>query len=444
VVPALGPAGHWQVDISGWADAGGDLFTAFDWTTTGDSTVTPSAHGQVGFLAPPSLGDPTEEAYPPSLYVIGLEQEPDETTAELVLSGGSASATFPMRPSRDVGCPRDGALSFAGDDPTAPVDLHDLGDPPYSYEVHLTMDGRSYTGTGQWPDDLTPPSSNTLSLTWSPPLPAWDGSDGSDGSGTSGHEPEVETGSVTPFVLQLEDGPVELAPWTYCLGNVCVDGMPADQPHDVGAPGEVAFTFDRPGWEFTATFRKPGDCARMITLPVERTGPTEFLLRPIGPAGDWYVDLFGRGDGDAITTFRWHTPVDGRLPEGASGTVGVLAGHDGDLDSYGVELNLTDLAEQPDEAAAVITVTSADGRTATIEPRRLPRCYSQGDVYFKAPRSQGLAATRIGEGPFTYTVYLTLDGRTHVGTGEWPTDTNPEMTPHVPLTWEPALPSYGG
>ena len=167
-------------------------------------------------------------------------------------------------------------------------------------------------------------------------------------------------------------------------------------------------------------------------------------MRPIGPAGDWDVDLFGRGDGDAITTFQWHTPVDGRLPEAASGTVGVLAEHDGGLDSYGVGLSITDLAEQPGEATAAITVTSADGRTATIEPRRVPHCYSEGDVYFKASRSKGLPATRIGRGPFIYTVEVTLDGRTYVGTGEWPTDTDAEIVPHVPLSWEPALPAYGG
>ena len=94
------------------------------------------AHGQVGFLAPPSLGDPRDgEAYAPSLYVTGLDHEPDEATAELELSDGSASATYAMIPSRKDGCPGDGAVSFAGEEPTEPVELPDLGEPPYSYEV---------------------------------------------------------------------------------------------------------------------------------------------------------------------------------------------------------------------------------------------------------------------------------------------------------------------
>jgi hypothetical protein len=251
---------------------------------------------------------------------------------------------------------------------------------------------------------------------------------------------------VTPVVLRLADGAVELAPWTYCLGNGCADGAPPEKPHDVGDPAEVAFTFDRDAWEFTATFREHGrKCARMISVPVEQTGEREFLIRPAGLAGDWDVDVSGRGDGgDVITTFRWHTPVDGRMPEAASGSAAVLADHDGELDSYGVELFLSNLAAQPRRASAVITVTSADGRAATIVPHRRGACYSEGEVGFAASRSKGLAATGLGAGPFTYTVEVTLDGRTYVGTGTWPADESSEMAPHVPLAWEPALPSYVG
>ena len=112
-----------------------------------------------------------------------------------------------------------------------------------------------------------------------------------------------EPGDVTPVVLQLEEGPVELAPWTYCLGNGCADGAPPAGLHHVGSPGEVTFTFARDDWTFDATFKEHDDpCARMITVPVEKTGDQEFLIRPAGPAGDWDVDVFGRGNGDVITT----------------------------------------------------------------------------------------------------------------------------------------------
>ena len=48
-------------------------------------------------------------------------------------------------------CPGDGAVSLHGRGTLTgqAVELPDLGEPPYSYEVHLVMDGRSYTGTGR-------------------------------------------------------------------------------------------------------------------------------------------------------------------------------------------------------------------------------------------------------------------------------------------------------
>ena len=255
-----------------------------------------------------------------------------------------------------------------------------------------------------------------------------------------------EPGDVTPVVLQLDSGPVELAPWTYCLGNGCADGAPPDRLHDAGDPAEVPFTFARSGWEFTATFRERGrECARMITVPVEQTAGRAFLVRPAGLSGDWDVDVSGRGEGgDVITTFRWHTPVDGRMPEPASGSAAVLADHDGELDSYGVELYLTNLAEQPRDATAAITVTSADGGNVVIAPRRSGGCYSAGDVGWRAPRSKGLAATELGDGPFTYSVDVDLDGRRYVGHGTWPDGEAEGFAPHVHLTWEPPLPSYTG
>jgi hypothetical protein len=81
------------------------------------------------------------------------------------------------------------------------------------------------------------------------------------------------------------------------------------------------------------------------------------------------VDVFGRGNGDVITTFRWTTPVTGAMPAKASGSAAVLADHDGELDSYGVELSVTNLDVRPARAAAVITVTGASGETTAITPR---------------------------------------------------------------------------
>lgn len=175
VIRALGLAGRWDVDISGFADTGGDLFAAFTWTTPTASTEVPTARGEVGLLGPPSVFEDRDlEAYGPSLSLSGLAEEPGAVSAEVVLSDGTASATYPLHAVAMDGCRDDGAVALMGENPNQALDLPDLGAPPFAYEVHLTMDGRSYVGTGAWPDDLTPKNSNQLSLSWSPALPAWD------------------------------------------------------------------------------------------------------------------------------------------------------------------------------------------------------------------------------------------------------------------------------
>lgn len=195
------------------------------------------------------------------------------------------------------------------------------------------------------------------------------------------------------------------------------------------------------------TFRqRDAKCARQITVAAERTGAHTFHVAPAGLAGDWDVDIFGRGpEGDAVTTVRWRTPEDGTMPAAATGIVGVLADNDGDLDSYGVELSLEDLATHPRRASATMTVTSAEGRSAQMETTIQDRhCYSAGSVFFRAPDETGVAATRLGAGPFDYRVDLELDGATHVGRATWSADEIEDCAPYTGLTWTPPLPVYAG
>jgi hypothetical protein len=175
-LPAVGPAGRWQVDVTGYAEQGGDLLTTFLWSTPTDAAQLPVARGQVGLLGPPSLSqDQGLEGYGPSLYLTGLAAEPRNVSADVTLSDGVASATYPLHPVAKDPCPDDGAVSLEGEHPTEAVDLPELGEPPYTYDVRLVMDGEEYVGTGSWPEGLDPPNSNQVSLTWSPALPAWDG-----------------------------------------------------------------------------------------------------------------------------------------------------------------------------------------------------------------------------------------------------------------------------
>lgn len=129
-----------------------------------------------------------------------------------------------------------------------------------------------------------------------------------------GHPPQFH------FVTESRSQ-VETKPWSACLEGGCWDGFPTDVP-DVGSPEALDFGWDLPGWTFNhVTFRRHNapdtDCALWI-VKAERTSPRTFRVEPAGPPGDSDVDIFGRGQGDAITTVRWHTPTRGE-PRGSQG-----------------------------------------------------------------------------------------------------------------------------
>jgi hypothetical protein len=269
--------------------------------------------------------------------------------------------------------------------------------------------------------------------------------------GTAAPLPDVAEwdgeGYGPPITLDLDGERIDLDPWTTCYGNGCADGQPRPPYVDVGQRDTVPFSFPDAGWTFEATFRTGDytDCPRAITVPVRKTGDRTFEVTPAGPPRRWLVDVFGRGPGgDVITTFTWSTRVAGALPGPATGSAAVLADHDGELDSYGVEIFVQDLASQPRQASATVAVTSAGGESVTIAPRRERKCYSEGSLSFMASDDQGRQATQLGAGPFTYDVALTMDGRTYHGLGTWPADETEDIAPHVPLTWTPELPAYEG
>jgi hypothetical protein len=147
--------------------------------------------------------------------------------------------------------------------------------------------------------------------------------------------PELE--APPPVTVRFFDESVALQAWTYCYRTVCADGSPPADPPDVSNPEEVVVEFPLAGWSFTAYFRPAAnECGRVQEVPLEAAGDGRFLLRPAGYADTYDVTLFGRGDGDLFTTFRWTTPIDCALPT-PQARLAVLANHDGRPDSYGVE-----------------------------------------------------------------------------------------------------------
>jgi hypothetical protein len=172
-----------------------------------------------------------------------------------------------------------------------------------------------------------------------------------------------------PVTVHAAGRSIELQPWSYCFGNVCADGFPPDPPPDVGSPEELLVEFPFSGWSFTASFRPAGsECGRVQQVPLEATDGGRFVLEPAGHPGTYDVDLFGAGDGDVIVTFRWRTPRGGPLPR-PEARLAVLADHDRGVDSYGVELEVTNLAADPKQASATITVRARSGGHVRRHPQ---------------------------------------------------------------------------
>lgn len=245
-----------------------------------------------------------------------------------------------------------------------------------------------------------------------------------------------------PVTVRFFDRSIDLHAWTYCYGNGCADGSPPANPPDVGDPDEIVIEFPLSGWSFEASFTPTGEkCGREQTVPLEAKGEGHFVLRPAGYADTYDVTLFGRGDGDLFTTFRWTTPSSGPLPS-PEARLAVLADNDGAVDSYGVELELRNLATTPSQASATITVESRDGDAISFKAKRAgTRCLPEGTVYWDGPDNEGLAATDLANGPFTYKVELMLDGKRYVARAMWPDDEIVGNEPSVRLDFTPSLPA---
>lgn len=263
-------------------------------------------------------------------------------------------------------------------------------------------------------------------------------------TGIDGPEPDrggIGLAEPPPVTVRAGDATVDLRAWTFCYEGTCADGMQPANPPDLGRVPQVVVAFPLEGWSFEAEFVPVGeDCPRRQSIPVERTGEGTYLVEPAGRAGTYDVTLFGRGDGDLFVTFRWTTPNDGPMPVPAA-RIAVLADHDGAIDSYGVELELSDLAATPEAATARVTVTAANGKSLTFDATRAARCRSEGTVSWDGPDQPGLDALELGPRPFTYDVVVTLDGVVHSATAVWPDDQIGGNEPSVLLDFSPALPA---
>jgi hypothetical protein len=255
----------------------------------------------------------------------------------------------------------------------------------------------------------------------------------------------VLDGRPPPVTVSANGRSFELNAWTYCFGSLCADGFPPEDPADLGAAPRIEIGFPLDGWTFEAEFTPVGmACPRRQMVAAEQTGPQTHALEPAGPSDTYDVTLFGRGQGerggDLFVSFRWTTPVDGPMPVPRA-RLAILADHDGVVDSYGVELELADLAATPEAATAEVTVRAADGRAVAFELTRAPGCLAEGTLYWDGPDQPGLEAAALGAAPFTYDVLVSLDGVPYAATAIWPDDEIAGNEPSVLLDFTPALPA---
>jgi hypothetical protein len=249
-------------------------------------------------------------------------------------------------------------------------------------------------------------------------------------------------GSLTPpqFTVRGAGDPIVLPAWTFCNDSGCADGMPPDNPPNVGAVGQVGVRFSEPDWTLTAEFETPTDeCGRVYEVPLTRVGKGEWTLDPAGPAGTYDVTLGADGNpyGDAVATFRWTTPTKGTMPAPRAQL----------LTEY-FEMHVSNLATTPKTGTLTVTVTAADGKVAVVHPEQSrsegegATCTSPGRISFFRP--DAVAKPDLGAPPLRYDVRLILDGTDYRASAVVPRDVKNDGHEYVDLVFTPALPALTG
>ena len=172
-----GPAGDWAVDVFGYADGQGDVAASFAWTSTGDGELPPAT----GTLIALADHDVELDSYGIEFSIAGLDHTPLDALATVSVSD-SAGQEFVVEVPRSGDAATcgtaAGSASFRFPDSQAQERADELvaslGDGPYAYRVDLTLDGVTHQGRGSWPARAEERSLE-VDLTFSPPLPAWDG-----------------------------------------------------------------------------------------------------------------------------------------------------------------------------------------------------------------------------------------------------------------------------
>lgn len=163
-----GLAGHYRVDLFGRGHHG-SLSTSFLWTTPTDGPIDQPA-ADIALIS----GDSEELwAYQLEVGVQDLAFQPQESDVEVTVTAANGRSMILDAEQEDRGeCYAEGSLFFRGEEGQA-HQAAQLGPPPFTYKVGLTLDDKRYLGTAVWPRDEKPDEAPNTVLTFDPPLPAY-------------------------------------------------------------------------------------------------------------------------------------------------------------------------------------------------------------------------------------------------------------------------------
>ncbi len=144
----------------------GDLFVTFRWTTPSDGPM-PVPAARLAFLAD---HDGAVDSHGVELELSDVASTPTTASAEVTVTAANGeSLTFDA--TRAPGCWSEGTIFWDGPD-QAGLDAVELGPPPFTYEVVVHLDGVKHSAAAAWPDDQIDGNEPSVSLDFSPVLPA--------------------------------------------------------------------------------------------------------------------------------------------------------------------------------------------------------------------------------------------------------------------------------
>ncbi len=161
----VGFADPYDVTLFGRGN-GGSLAVAFRWTTPADGPL-PEPRAYLALL---SNNDPVT-SYGVELHVSNLAKTPSSERAVITVRASNGQQITFEATGTDRDCLPEGTVFWDGPDAKG-LAAAELGEPPFTYEVEIFLDGARHVATATWPDDEIEGEEPAVILDFSPPLPA--------------------------------------------------------------------------------------------------------------------------------------------------------------------------------------------------------------------------------------------------------------------------------